>query len=60
MLGIPRLRRECKNMLTMFVRGLPRSMTQSTLEQLFASHGRVFDAQVTKDLFSDECKASGS
>lgn len=46
-------------MLTMFVRGLPRSMTQSSFEQLFAAHGRVFDAQIVKDLFSGECKGFG-
>lgn len=46
-------------MLTMFVRGLPRSMTQSSLEQLFAAHGRVFDVQISKDLFSGECKGFG-
>jgi RNA recognition motif-containing protein len=43
-------------MLTMLVRGLPRSMTQPLLEQLFASHGRVFDLQMSRDLFSGECK----
>jgi len=46
-------------MLTMFVRGLPRSMTQSSLEQLFATHGRVFEVQISKDLFSGECKGFG-
>ena len=43
-------------MLTMHVRGLPRSMTQTSLEQLFAAHGRVFDLQMSRDLFSGECK----
>lgn len=43
-------------MLTMIVRGLPRSMTQSSLEQLFAPHGRVFEMTIAKDLFSGECK----
>ena len=46
-------------MLTMFVRGLPPSMTQSSLEHLFAAHGRVFEAQISKDLFSGECKGFG-
>jgi len=46
-------------MLTMFVRGLPRSMTQLSLEQLFAAHGRVFEVQISKDLFSGECKGFG-
>ena len=43
-------------MLTIGVRGLPRSMTQASLEQLFATHGRVFDLQMSRDLFSGECK----
>jgi len=43
-------------MLTMHVRGLPRSMTQTSLEQLFGAHGRVFGLQIAKDLFSGECK----
>ena len=43
-------------MLTLNVRGLPRSMTESSLQQLFAAHGKVFDLKMTKDLFSGECK----
>lgn len=43
-------------MLTMVVRGLPKSMTQMTLEHLFTAHGRVFDIRLSKDLFSGECK----
>lgn len=43
-------------MLTLQVRGLPKSMTQSSLEQLFAAHGRVFDVQMARDLFSGECR----
>jgi len=43
-------------MLTMHVRGLPRSMTQTSLEQLFTAHGRVFGMQMSRDLFSGECK----
>jgi RNA recognition motif-containing protein len=46
-------------MLTMFVRGLPRSMTQSSLEQLFAAHGRVFEVQISRDMFSGECRGFG-
>lgn len=46
-------------MLTIGVRGLPRSMTQSSLEQLFATHGRVLNVQISKDLFSGECKGFG-
>lgn len=40
----------------MVVRGLPKSMTQMTLEHLFTAHGRVFDVRLSKDLFSGECK----
>jgi RNA recognition motif-containing protein len=43
-------------MLTMIVRGLPKSMTQASLEALFASHGRVYELKISKDLFSGECK----
>jgi len=43
-------------MLTLNVRGLPRSMTEISLQQLFANHGRVFDLRMAKDLFSGECK----
>jgi RNA recognition motif-containing protein len=43
-------------MLTLNVRGLPRSMTETSLHALFAAHGRVFDMRIAKDLFSGECK----
>ena len=43
-------------MLTMVVRGLPRSMTQDSLEKMFATHGRVYELKIAKDLFSGECK----
>lgn len=43
-------------MLMLNVRGLPSSMTESSLEQLFAAHGRVFDMRIAKDLFSGQCK----
>ena len=43
-------------MLTMVIRGLPKSMTQTTLEHLFTTHGRVFDMRLSRDLFSGECK----
>ena len=43
-------------MLTLNVRGLPRSMTQASLENLFSAHGRVYDLRIAKDLFSGECK----
>ena len=43
-------------MLTLNVRGLPRSMTESALTELFAPFGRVFEMRLAKDLFSGECK----
>lgn len=43
-------------MLTMVVRGLSKSMTETALEHIFATHGRVFDIRLSKDLFSGECK----
>lgn len=43
-------------MLTMVVRGLSKSMTETVLERLFTTHGRVFDLRMSKDLFSGECK----
>lgn len=43
-------------MLMLSVRGLPRSMTDTALQALFATHGRVFDLRLTRDLFSGECK----
>lgn len=43
-------------MLTLDVRGLPRSMTELALERLFTAHGRVFGLRMAKDLFSGECK----
>jgi len=43
-------------MLTLNIRGLPRSMTETSLQELFATHGRVFDLRMAKDLFSGECK----
>jgi RNA recognition motif-containing protein len=43
-------------MLTLVIRGLPRSMSEGNLEQLFSSHGKVFGLKLAKDLFSGECK----
>jgi len=43
-------------MLTLNVRGLPRSMTENDVLQLFAQHGRVFDLRLARDIFSGECK----
>ncbi len=43
-------------MLTISVRGLPRSMNERTLTEMFQSHGRVHGLRIAKDLFSGECK----
>ncbi|MBO9664016.1 RNA-binding protein [Dokdonella sp.] len=43
-------------MITIDVRGLPRSMTENALQTLFASHGKVFGLRMSKDLFNGECK----
>ena len=43
-------------MLTLNVRGLPRSMTETSLQGLFATHGRVFELRIARDMFSGECK----
>jgi RNA recognition motif-containing protein len=42
--------------LTLNVRGLPRSMTEAALQALFEPYGRVFEMRLAKDLFSGECK----
>jgi hypothetical protein len=44
------------SMVTVSVRGLPRSMNEQTLESLFGEHGRVFKMKLIKDLFSGQCK----
>ncbi len=43
-------------MLTISVRGLPRSMNENTLEEMFAQHGRVHKLKLSRDLFSGECR----
>jgi RNA recognition motif-containing protein len=43
-------------MLTINVRGLPRSMNEKTLTELFEAHGRVRGLRMAKDLFTGECK----
>lgn len=43
-------------MLTLDIRGLPRSMTETSLQELFAAHGRVFELRIARDIFSGECK----
>lgn len=43
-------------MLTITVRGLPRSMTEPALRAMFEDHGKVRSLRMAKDLFSGECK----
>jgi RNA recognition motif-containing protein len=43
-------------MITLDVRGLPKSMTDSSLQALFSRHGRVFGLRMARDLFSGECR----
>lgn len=43
-------------MLTLSVRGLPREMTEQTLTEMFAAHGRVHGLRMARDLFSGECR----
>jgi RNA recognition motif-containing protein len=43
-------------MLMLDVRGLPPSMTDTTLRDLFSRHGRVFDLRLVRDMFNGQCK----
>ncbi len=43
-------------MLTLSVRGLPRSTTEQSITDLFSQHGKVRSLKLAKDLFSGECK----
>ena len=43
-------------MLTIAVRGLPRSTTEDEVESLFEAHGRVHDMHMPRDIFSGHCK----
>lgn len=43
-------------MITLSVRGLPRSTTEESLTQLFSEYGNVRSLKLIKDLFSGECK----
>ncbi len=43
-------------MLTLSVRGLPRSTTEQSITELFSRHGKVRSLKFAKDLFSGECK----
>lgn len=43
-------------MISLFVRGLPKSATQSSVIELFSQYGSVRAATVACDIFSGDCK----
>jgi RNA recognition motif-containing protein len=43
-------------LITLFVRGLPKSTTEDSLKALFSEYGTVRSLKLVKDLFSGECK----
>ena len=43
-------------MLTIAVRGLPRSATEGQIESIFEEHGRVHELHMARDIFSGHCK----
>lgn len=45
-----------KQLITLSVRGLPRSTTEESLTTLFSEYGTVRSLKLVKDLFSGECK----
>jgi RNA recognition motif-containing protein len=47
---------EVLTLITLFIRGLPKSMTEEGLTALFAEYGSVRSLKMSKDLFSGECK----
>lgn len=43
-------------MITLSVRGLPRSATDESLNALFSQYGIVRSLKLSRDLFSGECR----
>jgi len=43
-------------MLTLFVRGLPPTTTETSLGQLFGAYGKVFDLKLSRDLFTGRAR----
>ncbi|MCF6354444.1 MAG: RNA-binding protein [Candidatus Polarisedimenticolaceae bacterium] len=43
-------------MITLSVRGLPRSATEESVTALFTEYGLVRSLKMAKDLFSGDCK----
>lgn len=43
-------------MISLFIRGLPRSATESSVSELFSQYGSVRAVNVACDIFSGECR----
>lgn len=43
-------------MVKLFVRGLPPATTESSLSILFSEYGKVFELEVSRDLFSGQAR----
>jgi RNA recognition motif-containing protein len=43
-------------MLTLFVRGLPHTTTEASLNELFSGYGKVFGMKLSRDLFSGQAR----
>ncbi len=43
-------------MLTLAIRGLPRSTTEQSLTEMFEPHGKVHAMKLARDLFTGECR----
>jgi RNA recognition motif-containing protein len=43
-------------MLTLFVRGLPPTTTESSLNELFTHYGRVFGLKLSRDMFTGRAR----
>jgi RNA recognition motif-containing protein len=43
-------------LITLSVRGLPRSTTEASLTTLFSQYGKVCSLKLAADIFSGECK----
>ncbi len=43
-------------MITLCVRGLPRTTTEESITELFSEYGTIRSLKLIKDLFSGECK----
>lgn len=43
-------------LITLFIRGLPRSATENSVSALFAPYGIVRTVDVVRDIFSGDCR----